>query len=130
MIRGEAIRQYKAFQDALKKNPYDEATHLAFADFLEENGIDDEAEYHRIWTRDKQEAIDTLREVAHSIRMSFEELLEEGDEIATGEYCFGNDDGPEEMRYLWRDFLEAWRTYTGKKVKDIPVDQTHFRCGC
>jgi len=37
------IQQYKTFLKMLADDPHDQATRMIFADFLEENGMDDEA---------------------------------------------------------------------------------------
>jgi len=54
----------KAFEDVLSKDPYDELTHKAFADWLLEQGLDSEAEYHLLWTKEWQESKDYLENYA------------------------------------------------------------------
>lgn len=54
----------KAFEDAIAKDRYDEATRKVFADWLSENGFDDEAAVQYAWTRERQEAEDWLRDFA------------------------------------------------------------------
>ena len=49
--REKAERQ--AFLDAIKDDPYDQATRLVFSDWLEEHGLDDEARVQREWTRER-----------------------------------------------------------------------------
>jgi uncharacterized protein (TIGR02996 family) len=46
------MSERKAFQDALAKDPYDWATRQVYADWLEENGHDDEAALQRRSTPD------------------------------------------------------------------------------
>lgn len=52
--------QRTAFEKALEKDPYDKATRLVFADWLEENGTqpgdDDLAREQREWTKEKHDA--------------------------------------------------------------------------
>lgn len=42
-----------AFLEQISENPLDEVTHRVFADWLEENGYDDEALIQREWTAEK-----------------------------------------------------------------------------
>ena len=49
--REEAQRQ--AFLVALREDPYDAATHAAFADWLYDHGLDDEAHVQAAWTVEK-----------------------------------------------------------------------------
>jgi uncharacterized protein (TIGR02996 family) len=55
-----ADEQRQAFEVALTADRYDELTHRAFADWLSEQGRDAEAEHHRLWTREWQQAEDWL----------------------------------------------------------------------
>ncbi len=54
----------EAFLTAIAKDRYDQTTRLVFANWLEENGLDDEALIQRSWTREKQESEDWLRDYA------------------------------------------------------------------
>lgn len=56
----EKVVHYKHVQD----NRYDRDLHMIFADWLEENGYDDEAVLERKWTPERQEAEDWLRALA------------------------------------------------------------------
>ena len=127
---GDEVRQYLDFVKALNKNPYDIATRGVFADWLEERGLDDEASEQRSWTKKKHDAELWLKDFAVNLGMKFGELVKEGDEIATGEYCFNNDDAPYIMRNNWAEFLEHWQNYTGKKVNATEEDATYFHCAC
>ncbi len=51
----------QAFLDAIAADRYDQTTRLVFADWLNEHGLDDEAEVQRQWTPEKQRAEDWLR---------------------------------------------------------------------
>lgn len=126
----DVLKMYKAFLATLESNPYDELTHRALADFLEEQGEDDEALVHREWTKPNQEAKDFLKKLAGELRMTYEELIKEGHDIASGFYCFGDDDGPEVIRDGWEDFQRHWRVLTGQDTPKVSIDDTYFRCAC
>ena len=53
-------QERQAFLKALKEDPYDKASHDAFADWLFEHGEDDLAHYHSGWTKQKQESHDWI----------------------------------------------------------------------
>jgi uncharacterized protein (TIGR02996 family) len=57
----------KQFEEAIKANRYDEPLHRVFADFLEENGHDDESHFHRIWNKEWQEAYDWMDKFARDV---------------------------------------------------------------
>jgi uncharacterized protein (TIGR02996 family) len=54
----------KKFEEAIKADRYDGDLRLVFSDWLEENGLDDEAVVQRAWTKEKQQAEDWLRDFA------------------------------------------------------------------
>ncbi len=54
------MSQREAFLKALEANKYDEAMHRVYADYCDENGLDEEAQFHREWTKQWQEAYDYM----------------------------------------------------------------------
>jgi uncharacterized protein (TIGR02996 family) len=64
-----------AFLAAIKADRYDQAARIAFADWLEEQGEDDDAAVQRAWTSEKQRAEDWLTEFAEECEMSYAELI-------------------------------------------------------
>jgi uncharacterized protein (TIGR02996 family) len=52
--------QMKAFKEALKADPYDLAGHMAFADWLSDQGLDEEAAVQMAWTAEAQLASDSF----------------------------------------------------------------------
>lgn len=69
--------QGAAFLAALAEDRYDAVTRRVFADWLEENGYDDEAVVQREWTREKHEDAEAfMEEYAGDIYRSVEEVLE------------------------------------------------------
>ena len=57
-------KERQAFEEALKENRYDEACHKIFADWLDEHDQPEEADWHRKWTKERQEAEDWMRDFA------------------------------------------------------------------
>jgi uncharacterized protein (TIGR02996 family) len=52
----------QAFEDALKADPTDRASRMAYADWLDEHGSPDLADYHRRWPLSEIELLkDELR---------------------------------------------------------------------
>lgn len=74
-MNGRQELEKGAFLKALGQDRYDEATHRAFADWLSEHGLDDEAEYHRLWTPERQAAEDHLRKVASECEMNYDAFM-------------------------------------------------------
>lgn len=58
------MSQREAFEAILKEDLYDEVTRKVYADWLSENGFDEEAMEQYSWTKEKQEAIDWLKNLA------------------------------------------------------------------
>jgi uncharacterized protein (TIGR02996 family) len=77
----------EAFEEAIKEDPYNQATRLIFADWLNENNFDDEAEIQRSWTREKQEAEDYLRDFASKLSRKNAYDYEENDPYYEPEYA-------------------------------------------
>lgn len=73
-------KEEQAFRKALAENKYDEALHRVFADWLEEQGYDDDALFHRTWTPEWQRAWDAMEKLArdNGEGASVEELLAAG----------------------------------------------------
>lgn len=75
------MNQREAFQKAIEANRYDQATRLVYADWLEENGFDDEAKEQRDWTPRWQEARDYFENCAKEVNNSAD-WFEDDDEIS------------------------------------------------
>lgn len=67
--------QRDRFEEALLDNPYDEAVHRVFSDWLEEQGLDHEAEFHRLWTPAWQRAFEWISNFAGRIGRSYDQVL-------------------------------------------------------
>lgn len=111
------------FLEALKVNRYDEDTHRVFADWLEEHGEDDLAEFHRTWTKEWQEwrdGRDYFEELAkehlsntcstRSMDEAVELLLQAGrDYVANGTSTMVSDE-PGDMGFGLSDGFNNWDT--------------------
>lgn len=72
------MSEREAFEKALESNKYDWDTRKVFCDWLEENGFDDEAAEHRLWTPDWQEAEDWIKAFCERVDLSYPYFLKEG----------------------------------------------------
>ena len=72
----------QCFLKALVENPYDEATHRAFADWLYERGEDGLAEYHATWTKETQEEIDAFNREPYEFCCAEDDWYEDEDRCA------------------------------------------------
>ena len=68
-------QQRQAFLDAIAADRYDQTTRLVFADWLNERGMDSEAEVQRAWTREKQEAEDFIADFAAELGQDVCDLM-------------------------------------------------------
>lgn len=95
--------QRKAFLDALKEDPYDEASHRAYADWLDENGFDDESLIHREWSAERQrESEGWLKEFVGKINEEYGNDVgeEEEDRQDYDRSLPGDGDGPERYHLI------------------------------
>lgn len=113
----EALR----FVAVLDRDRFDKDTRMIFADWLEEQGYDDEAAFQRSWTREWQEARDHLFLCAAECRITYDELLgaatahlegEEGDDGAT--LLLGH--VTPAIMYDTETFWRAYQTVTGRET--------------
>lgn len=119
-----------AFTRTLLKNPYDEATHRVFADWLDEHGYHEEAEVQRKWTKEKQQimdSVDWMMELATKAGRTYGELMALADQ--------------NQVRRLLKDWKaeEFWRHYETinsrseedvGEVNDLRDQLGQERCGC
>lgn len=115
------MSQRESFEMMLKENVYDEVTHRVFADWLSEQGLDEEAEYHYSWTKEKQEAIDWFEESAKSLGVSVEYLVKAGtDFVADGFRTSTNFQDTISDYYLDNEekYWRNWSLVTGKPKPD------------
>lgn len=142
----------QAFLDALKKNEDDVATRMIYADWLEENGEDDEAERQRKWPAAKRWLQDFRRSInreggewdeesdkwlgngTYELPHSYADIIEAGHLLAAGEfYCFKTDRGADFFREDESNvekFLLNWSIVTGIPVPDKVFEEPNIGCAC
>lgn len=132
-MKGELPTDPMGFYNTLRQDPYDQVTRLVFADWLNEQGRDDEAEEQRKWTKEKQEAFDTMTSFSLLMDISQRELLAYGEAASHGEgFCFSDDDAPDIMcdETYKKQFWDAWETIQGVKVNEEYRLVNNFHCAC
>ncbi len=142
------MTEQESFELAIKKDRYDQTTRLVFADWLEENGLDDEALIQRSWTREKQESEDWLRDYAEDIRntnyyrgegyyesygrkeFSYEDLLAAArSHLETGEETAVLGLNGPDSRDTMEEFWQHYAIVTGTAVQE-GYGNTFFACDC
>lgn len=112
---------------AIAANPLDQSLRSVFADWLEENGQEDDAKKQREWTHHKAASEQWLRIFASENRGDYEEMIYGA---VSGEgYCFGEEDGPQHVRDN-REFWHHIENVTGKRLDNEHRENTFFRCSC
>ncbi len=127
MLSQEA-KEYKAFLQALERNPTDEAMHKVFADWLDEHDEPEEADKQRKWSLEKYEAQERIVRFATRYADGDTEGMVEG--LLRGQYCFSSDYGPENARdddQLWEDIQLVTET---KIDVESHIEQSRFNCAC
>lgn len=136
-----------AFKEAIAKDRYDESNHRAFADWLEENGYDDEAVIQREWSVEGQLIAESFMdeflkktrygdreeypEEAYGEFKSVEEMMEAAATwLDKGErHCFGYETPDELHGELVEAFWRHYQTLTGRPVAE-DRRWRFFRCAC
>ena len=136
----------EAFEKAIKDNPMDRDTRLVFADWLEENGFDDEAAVQRAWTAERhREAEAYLEHFAEECSGGYEEIIvttvDDLIRVANGvldrkkyswdSWIYLNHDTPdvaygEGLRKFW----ESFEVVTGRPVPDGRRQDGFVSCSC
>ncbi len=102
------MSEKEAFLSAIQKDRYDQTTRLVFADWLEENGFDDDALFQRKWTPKYQKAEDWLRDFAGKC----------------GKTCINYNDawdarrGGEDVELVWQDITYEMIVQAGHDYVD------------
>ena len=128
------MNERQGFEDALRENPRDEATHKIYADWLDENDEPELAQFHREFTvADYHDAKETIAYYAEVCEMSFDELITAGHTyLDTGDYECLPFDTPDEMlsSYNLERFWKAFQTYTFRLVPEDNRQDRFIRCAC
>jgi uncharacterized protein (TIGR02996 family) len=124
-------RERRAFEAAIRADRYDGVTRKVFADWLEENGYDDEAVLQRAWTPQKQQAEDWLEEYARQCEMTYEELIEAANNyLDKGQGVTLGFDTPDIVFEGSQEFWERFSLATGRNVSDDYHGAIFIRCAC
>ena len=130
------------FVQALKENPYDAVTHAVYADWLMENGFDEEAEVQRRWTVEKQKAAEAfMLEYASELsgyddeeryrKVSVERVMEEATEVLAGQQGYISV-GSQTPEMVWNKAKEFWQHYS--VLTGTPIEKgyrkTFVACVC
>ena len=137
-----------AFEKALELDRYDWLTHMAFADWLSENGFDDEAEHQRTWTPERQrreDGVAWLRGFAERTGLPYEDVIQAGHDyirhVTESSLHFVQIGGNEDREALERaddellsgattEYWEHWSAVTGQPEPERLDRITVFSCNC
>lgn len=147
-----------AFEAALLVDPDDEAPHKIFADWLDENGFEDEANYHRRWTVELREAEQWMAKFAEGHSKGYWEWddgdVDMGEKYTAEEligYATNYVEGNRKTKYGWwghtqqgddslrsdmfedetrEKFWRCWELITGKSLIGNEKDNSPFGCSC
>lgn len=134
----------EAFERAIAADRYDQDTRRVFADWLDENGFDDEAAFQREWTPRWQEAEDWLKGFAERIAgydwrddgmtlhaPTLEQVVEAGrkclddnESSLLGGDGFGATNIWDEVR---EEYWSHWKAYT-RRAEVVTPNGDVFRC--
>lgn len=128
------------FLKAIQEDRYDRTTRLAYADWLEENGFDDEAEEQRNWSEERERSIEYLENFAkgcydaydddgeHTNALTYQELIEAAEAWITKReyYRLGTTSYNDANEEFWDHFDRA----TGRNTKDSRQRGYFFSCSC
>lgn len=113
-----------AFLKAIQQDKYDWDTRKIFADWLEDNGLDDEATYQREWTPAKQRKLDAqewLEDFATKHEMTYKEVIKCARDMQDAEsYSTGSRSAQEAMEddVTCEKFWECWGLVTEEVVEN------------
>ena len=149
----------RGFEQTIQVNRYDEVARRIYADWLSEQGLDDEATVQYSWTIEKQQAEDWLRGFACRcgdtcinydevtdlrrtsgpieekwVSITFEDVIQAGhDFIDNGDFFY--QEGLETARDLMDKettdlYWQHWSTYTGRSLPATYRGMAPFSCSC
>jgi uncharacterized protein (TIGR02996 family) len=124
--------QKKAFLAALEEDWRDEATHKAFADWLDENDEPEEADIHRQWTPQKQRAAERwLGRYASECEMSYADLIEAAEGwLDRGDWVTLPFDTPDVVYGNAETFWQHFQVVTGRVVPEEKRGDSFISCAC
>lgn len=133
------------FEKTLNENPYDKTSRLIYADWLSENGFDDEAEFHRAWTVDWQHAKEWFDDFAEEHDVPLNEVLSTAQGFYNAEkdgrnyrlwdllYTQDGNDSLRDFMYEDENRIEFWKnycTFARLEMVDGLTEVQPFSCSC
>lgn len=143
--------QQAAFLKALDDNLEDAATRAVYADWLEENGFDDEAARQRDWPRAwafikglfnanapsepgdpyyGPESVEELVALAGQALDDYEKNRDDARDYWVRIHCGANEDLQEALRTNRLKFWECWSVVAGRPLPEGFVRTCSFSCSC
>lgn len=119
-----------AFEAAIAADRYDQTSRLVYADWLNERGRDDEAEFQRRWTPEWQRSEDWVKAFCERVNLNYGYFIgEAAKHLDTGEDIACNLDTSngtmdEDMAEVWRNVAIVLRHEV-----DEHRDTDPFTCG-
>jgi len=127
----------EGFLLSIAEDRFNRDLRLIFADFLEDQGLDDEAAFQRKWTPKLQRAIDWIEGFSSAHELDYEEVIETGRRYAnSGEYeiDWTSDTANEEFESdpsMLEMFWKYWSDITGQSHPNGPeVEREYYDDGC
>ncbi len=134
---------HEAFLRAIQKDRYDEDTRRIFADYLDEEGLYDEAEKQRKWTKEWQESYDWMEWFTRDVVTesdariaSIEEVLQAGRHYVDAKKtsCLSGLGFSAENAMMdettREQFWKCWEILEGRSCEDAVKLNGPFVCGC
>lgn len=135
--RNKVSSEQRAFLQAIQENPRDQTTRLVYADWLEENGLDDTAHEQRRWCSALEDARDRLKKFSEDVGISYETCIQAGyDYVNHGDYFTqqGREDARDAMnKEVSKQWWEDWCLITGENKPEEPeygLGSAPFSCSC
>lgn len=125
----------KAFLKAIADDPTNEVNRRVYGDWLEEHGLDDDAQVQRDWTPSAHaDASRTIDYYASRYDMEMQDLI---DDVTSYVERIDSGEGDQEGLYYVNsssgessnDFWEAYQVYTGRLILPLQY-HVSFSCAC
>lgn len=130
--------EQQAFIKVLEQNENDTETRLVYADWLEEHGLDDEADRQRKWPSAKKWLIDfcdeyNQKDSDYERHVPYEELLQKAVRAISDDLSFytgNNDTMCEGLRANRVKFWTCISIVTGIPLTTEEMKESSFSCAC
>lgn len=123
-----------AFMDALIDDPEDVTTRMIYADWLEENGLDQEAANQRKWTPEYQQAYNWMMAFSVISEVPYKDLLTSADDDNWSSYTFNSNTKSYDATDLFNTHRDRfWKYYSILNEideKEVQDKDLYFSCSC